>query len=180
MGRGNAAARRADANLGKVSIVGVGPDGRVDPAAVEALVRPDTVLVSVMHANNEVGAINGAFMLAPRKVLEQVAPDGKVFDEAFFMYGDDLDLCLRVARAGWKIVYDGAVRITHLKGLSVAKDFETMSQAIFDANRDVYLKHFNPHHATLVRWKYAAAFGAWKWVAGLRARITGYRRVKPL
>ena len=59
----------------------------------------------------DVGAINGAFMLAPRPVLAAVAPDGEVFDERFFMYGDDLDLCIRVARAGWRIVYDGRVRI---------------------------------------------------------------------
>lgn len=128
----------------------------------------------------EVGAINGAFMLGPRRMFAEVAPDGAVFDPQFFMYGDDLDLCIRVARAGWKIVYDGRVRITHLKGMSVAKDFEGMSRAIFDANRDVYLKHFNPHGSTLVRWKYVAAFGTWKLVAGVKARLSGYRRVKPL
>jgi GT2 family glycosyltransferase len=129
---------------------------------------------------HEVGAINGAFMMAPRLVLEHVAPDGAVFDERFFMYGDDLDLCIRVARAGWKIVYDGRVSITHLKGVSVARDFDRMSHAIFDANRDVYLKHFNPHGLTLVRWKYALAFGAWKQVALLKARLRGHRRVRPL
>jgi N-acetylglucosaminyl-diphospho-decaprenol L-rhamnosyltransferase len=128
----------------------------------------------------EVGAINGAFMLAPRKAVEQVAPDGAVFDERFFMYGDDLDLCIRVARAGWKIVYDGAVRITHIKGVSVARDFERMSQAIFDANRDVYLKHFNPRGSALIHWKYVAAFGTWKMVARWKAALRGHRQVRPL
>ena len=128
----------------------------------------------------EVGAINGAFMLAPRRALEAVAPDGRVFDETFFMYGDDLDLCIRMARAGWKIVYDGRVSLTHLKGLSVAKDLNAMGRAIFDANRAVYLKHFNPRNSRLVRWKYTLAFGAWKMVARLRARLRGHRRVRPL
>ncbi len=128
----------------------------------------------------EVGAINGAFMLAPRRVLQAVAPDGAVFDEHFFMYGDDLDLCIRVARAGHRIVYDGRQRITHLKGVSVARDFDRMSQAIFDANRDVYLKHFNPRDSTLVRWKYRLAFGLWKAVALGKARLRGHRRVRPL
>ncbi|MGE0227156.1 MAG: cysteine desulfurase family protein [Dehalococcoidia bacterium] len=49
-----------------VTIVGVGPDGRVDPAEVEAAVRDDTVLVSIMHANNEVGAINNLAEIARR------------------------------------------------------------------------------------------------------------------
>jgi hypothetical protein len=127
----------------------------------------------------DVGMINGAFMLAPRQALVAVAPDGKVFDEAFFMYGDDIDLCIRVGRAGWRIVYDGRVTIIHLKGVSVAKEFGPMSQAIFDANRDVLLKHFNPGKSPFVRWKYALAFGAWKWVSRVRARLRGSRRVRP-
>jgi len=128
----------------------------------------------------EVGAINGAFMLGSRRVFEQVAENGAVFDERFFMYGDDLDLCIRVARAGWKIVYDGRVQITHLKGVSVARDWHAMSRAIFDANREVYLKHFNPRNSAFVRWKYHIAFGVWKWVALTRARLRGHRRVRPV
>jgi N-acetylglucosaminyl-diphospho-decaprenol L-rhamnosyltransferase len=124
----------------------------------------------------EVGAINGAFMLARREGLARVG----LFDENFFMYGDDLDLCIRVARAGYKIVYDGRVQITHLKGMSVARDYDAMALAIFDANRDVYLKHFNPRSSRLVRWKYKMAFGAWKRVALLRARWRGHRRVRPV
>ena len=121
-----------------------------------------------------VGAINGAFMLARREVLETTG----VFDENFFMYGDDLDLCIRVTKAGWKIVYDGRVSITHLKGQSVAKDYEQMSTAIFDANRDVYLKHFG--HSAFGRGKWRAMFGLWKSVALLRARFRGHRKVRPL
>jgi GT2 family glycosyltransferase len=131
----------------------------------------------------DVGAINGAFMMGRRAVLERVATrsaDGRaaVFDEGFFMYGDDLDLCIRVARAGGRIVYDGSVSITHLKGVSVAKDYAAMSQAIFDANRDVFLKHFGG--SAFARWKWRAAFGVWKWVALLRAKSRGYRRVRPV
>lgn len=50
----------------EVTFVGVGGDGRVDPADVEAAVRQDTVLVSIMHANNEVGAINDLAEIARR------------------------------------------------------------------------------------------------------------------
>ncbi|HWA27685.1 MAG TPA: glycosyltransferase family 2 protein [Lacunisphaera sp.] len=121
-----------------------------------------------------VGAINGAFMLARREVLEQTGQ----FDEAFFMYGDDLDLCIRVARAGYRIVYDGRVAITHLKGLSVARDFDRMSTAIFDANRDVYLKHFGT--SAFARQKWRAMFGLWKRVALWRAKWRGHRAVRPV
>lgn len=41
----------------EVTRVTPGRDGRVDPAAVEAAIRPETALVSVMHANNETGVV---------------------------------------------------------------------------------------------------------------------------
>lgn len=40
-----------------VSVVGVDSTGLVDPKSVESLIRPGTILISVMHANNEVGTI---------------------------------------------------------------------------------------------------------------------------
>lgn len=126
----------------------------------------------------DVGMINGAFMLGRREVLAAVAgPDEAVFDEQFFMYGDDIDLCIRMGRAGRRIGYDGRVRITHLKGVSVAKEFEAMSAAIFDANRDVYLQHFGA--TGFARWKWRLTFGAWKALARWRARRRGARRVQP-
>jgi len=121
-----------------------------------------------------VGAINGAFMLGRREVFEKTGQ----FDEQFFMYGDDLDLCIRVAQAGYQIVYDGRVKLTHLKGLSVARDFDRMSVAIFDANRDVYLKHFGTSAFARLKWR--AMFGLWKRVALLRAKWRGHRAVRPV
>lgn len=41
-----------------VTEVGCGADGHVDPAAVEAAIRPETVLVSVIHGNNEIGTLS--------------------------------------------------------------------------------------------------------------------------
>ncbi|RKX33934.1 MAG: glycosyltransferase family 2 protein [Verrucomicrobia bacterium] len=124
----------------------------------------------------DVGAINGAFMMGRRTVFEEVG----LFDEDFFMYGDDLDLCYRFAAAGYRVVYDGRVSITHLKGTSVARDYDRMSEAIFDANKAFYLKHFNRKDRFLVRLKYGLAFGLWKWVARFRAGFRGHRRVRPL
>lgn len=40
-----------------LTVIPVGPDGRVDPASVQAAIRPDTILISLMHAQNETGVI---------------------------------------------------------------------------------------------------------------------------
>ena len=49
-----------------LSVVGVGGDGRVDPSAVERAMTPETVLVTLMLANNEVGSLQPV-----REVAEQ-------------------------------------------------------------------------------------------------------------
>ncbi|MBI1982705.1 MAG: aminotransferase class V-fold PLP-dependent enzyme, partial [Acidobacteria bacterium] len=41
----------------RVSFVRVGSDGVADPADIERAIRPETVLISVMHANNELGTL---------------------------------------------------------------------------------------------------------------------------
>ena len=64
----------------EVTIVGVDREGRVDPAAVAAAVREDSVLVSVMHANNEVGALNDIAAIAA--AVRERAPHAVVHTDA--------------------------------------------------------------------------------------------------
>ncbi|HTL98666.1 MAG TPA: aminotransferase class V-fold PLP-dependent enzyme [Holophagaceae bacterium] len=50
----------------EITVLGVDGEGRLDPAAVEAAIRPDTGLVSVMAANNETGVRFAIDEIAPR------------------------------------------------------------------------------------------------------------------
>lgn len=52
----------------------------------------------------------GACLLVPRKVLDQVGS----FDDRFFMYCEDVDLCHRIGSAGWRLYYLSEVEILHL------------------------------------------------------------------
>lgn len=65
----------------------------------------------------EVEAICGAFMFIPKYVLDKVG----LFDEDYFMYGEDLDLCYRIKKNGYKIFYYPEVKTVHLKGESTRK-----------------------------------------------------------
>jgi N-acetylglucosaminyl-diphospho-decaprenol L-rhamnosyltransferase len=60
----------------------------------------------------EVDAVNGAFMLVRKEALEDVG----LLDEGYWLYMDDLDWCFRFHRKGWKVWYDGAVTVMHVKG----------------------------------------------------------------
>ena len=58
--------------------------------------------------------VSGACFLVRRSAFEQVGG----FDEAYFMYAEDVDLCWRLGRAGWRVVYLPSAEVTHRQGLS--------------------------------------------------------------
>jgi N-acetylglucosaminyl-diphospho-decaprenol L-rhamnosyltransferase len=58
-----------------------------------------------------VDAVNGAFMLIRRAGLVDVG----LFDEGYWMYMEDLDLCYRFRQAGWTTWYEPSVTVTHVK-----------------------------------------------------------------
>ena len=59
-----------------------------------------------------VDAVNGAFMLMRRKALDEVG----LFDEGYWMYMEDLDLCYRFKQAGWTTWFEPDVTVVHIKG----------------------------------------------------------------
>jgi GT2 family glycosyltransferase len=61
-----------------------------------------------------VDAINGAFMLIRKAAFDECGG----FDERYWMYAEDLDLCRQLRSRGWTVLYRGDLRATHLKGRS--------------------------------------------------------------
>jgi N-acetylglucosaminyl-diphospho-decaprenol L-rhamnosyltransferase len=59
----------------------------------------------------EVDSVVGAFMTMRTETLRQAG----LLDEAYFMYGEDLDLALRIKKRGWKVYYNPAVQVLHYK-----------------------------------------------------------------
>jgi GT2 family glycosyltransferase len=66
------------------------------------------------NQTHEVDAVSGSFLCIPAALYAQVGG----FDEDFFMYGEDLDLCFRVKLAGRINYYHPATRVIHFKGES--------------------------------------------------------------
>jgi N-acetylglucosaminyl-diphospho-decaprenol L-rhamnosyltransferase len=65
----------------------------------------------------EAGWISGSCFLARRRALEELGG----FDEAYFMYNEDMDLCWRAHHAGWGVGFTGAASVTHVQGVSTAR-----------------------------------------------------------
>lgn len=95
-----------------------------------------------------VPAISGSFMMIKRDVLEKVG----LFDERFFMYCEDIDLCRRIQMAGFKIYYMPTTQIIHYKGESTKKDH---LDYVMTFNRSLY-QFFQKYYASgslfLFRW----------------------------
>ncbi len=63
------------------------------------------------------GWVSGSCFLARRSALEELGG----FDEAYFMYAEDMDLCWRAHRAGWGVGFAGTAEVTHVQGVSTAR-----------------------------------------------------------
>lgn len=62
----------------------------------------------------DVGWVSGACLGVRTAAICQVG----LMDEEFFLYFEDVDWCLRMRTAGWRIVYDPTIQVVHLGGVS--------------------------------------------------------------
>ncbi|GHT71926.1 hypothetical protein FACS1894155_09940 [Bacteroidia bacterium] len=88
---------------------------------------------------HEVDVLAGAFMLLRRKTLEKTG----LLDEAFFMYGEDIDLSYRITLSGYKNYYIPE-KIIHYKGESTKKDLKYV-KIFYEAMLIFFKKHY-PHY----------------------------------
>jgi GT2 family glycosyltransferase len=89
------------------------------------------------NENNSVEVLSGAFMMIKRIVFEKV----NGFDETFFMYGEDIDLSLRINQLGYKNYYLGKISITHLKGGSTTYNYR-YTKDFYGAMKLFVKKHY--------------------------------------
>jgi hypothetical protein len=68
-----------------------------------------------MEKPHEIDMCISHFFFVRRSVLDEI----NGFDEDFFLYGEDVDVCYRIKQAGWKILYLPQCSARHLKGGSV-------------------------------------------------------------
>jgi N-acetylglucosaminyl-diphospho-decaprenol L-rhamnosyltransferase len=92
--------------------------------AAMSLVWPDNPFTrryrrseETFEAVSEADWVSGACMAIRRVAFESVSG----FDPAYFMYVEDLDLCWRVHRAGWRVLHLPGAEVTHLGGASTAR-----------------------------------------------------------
>jgi GT2 family glycosyltransferase len=94
---------------------------------------------------NEIDILSGAFMLMRKEALDKVG----LLDEAFFMYGEDIDLSYRIQKGGYNNVYFPETRIIHYKGESTKKSSVNYVFVFYKAMIIFAKKHFSQKNAKL-------------------------------
>jgi N-acetylglucosaminyl-diphospho-decaprenol L-rhamnosyltransferase len=69
------------------------------------------------HRSREADWVSGAFLLVRREAFDEVGG----FDERYFMYVEDVDLCWRLRQAGWQIWYEPSAEVVHEQGRSASR-----------------------------------------------------------
>jgi N-acetylglucosaminyl-diphospho-decaprenol L-rhamnosyltransferase len=90
-------------------------------------------------SEREVEWISGSAMLLRREALHDVG----VFDEGYFMYVEDVDLCTRLRRAGWKVLFSPELEVVHEIGVSAQGQSRRMAR---EHSRSIY-RYFVKHRA---------------------------------
>ena len=140
-------------DVGAVGCKVVLENGELDKACKRSFPNPSNAFSRLFHIktkNNdynleeldddgvyEIDCLTGAFMFIRRNALN----DSGLLDETFFMYGEDIDLCYRIKKSGWKIVYYGKSEIVHYKGASSKKQKSKLIYEFYRAMYIYYKKH---------------------------------------
>lgn len=106
------------------------------------------------HSIADVDCISGAFMLIPKEVFLKTGG----FDEDYFMYSEDVDLCYKICKSGWRVVYYGKVSFVHLKGQSGIHD-PVVLKHFYLSMRLFYDKHLKQQYNFLVNFLIHRAIG---------------------
>jgi N-acetylglucosaminyl-diphospho-decaprenol L-rhamnosyltransferase len=106
------------------------------------------------------GALHGACMLLRPEALE-----GALFDEDYFVYSEEIDLCYRLGQAGWEMHWVPEALVTHTGGQSTRQIADDMFLELY-RNK---VKFFRKRHGTRAAWFYKAIL----WQAATSRHLLG-------
>lgn len=86
----------------------------------------------------EIDALSGAFMMMSREAYDKIGG----FDEEYFMYGEDLDLCYRTKKAGFGVFYVHTTSTIHFQGESTRRSVLNEVKVFYEAMRIFVRKHY--------------------------------------
>jgi hypothetical protein len=119
----------------------------------------------------EVETVLGAFLMVRREAFLAVGG----LDEGYFFFMEETDWCLRMRRAGWKVLHVPGARAVHLQGQSTALDLAAARVEFYRSRYRFFSIHRGAISLTLLHWGLLAR-GVANWASsGLLGGIPGAR-----
>lgn len=119
-------------------------EGAARLGAVSRLLSHARVVLPQPGITQQVDWSAGASMMLRRSMLDDIG----LFDETFFLYFEETDLCLRAARAGWWCWYVPQSRVVHIGSVSTGmKTKSRMPQYWYDSRRHYFIKNYGRVYA---------------------------------
>ncbi|MFW6049752.1 MAG: glycosyltransferase family 2 protein [Myxococcota bacterium] len=136
---------------------------------VSRALRRHIVAFPIPQRTTEVDWVAGASMLVRRRVFEEVG----LFDERYFLYFEETDLCLRARRAGWTTLYVRDSTVAHVGSASTGLwvNGRRMPAYWFDSRRH----YFRKNHGVTYLWLSNAALLLGSGIFRTRRAIERYR-----
>jgi N-acetylglucosaminyl-diphospho-decaprenol L-rhamnosyltransferase len=138
------------------------------PRATYPMTRWDTA------TPRRVEVIKGACLLVRRAALDQVG----VLDDSYFMYTEEVDLCYRLAEAGWELWYVPAAVVTHFGEASSRQAPEAMYLQLYRSKIQFYRKFGGERRARQAKLLLALAYAPRAAVVGAAALARSDRRTR--
>lgn len=120
----------------------------------------------------EVEVVQGACMLLRRAMLDEIG----LLDEEYFMYSEEVDLCARARRAGWRVLWAPRATVVHLGGQSTRLVPERMFRELYRSKLTLMRKLHGEHAARLYKLLLAGASATRLLVAPLALLVSSDRR----
>jgi len=131
---------------------------------------------------SEADVIEGAYCLVPKKIMDKI----NWYDEDYFLNGEDIDLCWKIWKQGYKIMYVPHIKISHYKGAAKGKaqkpgvkvnvELETKRKVLIagaDAMKIFYTKHYKDKYPAVMSGAVLSGIWVMKQIRLIKFNMTG-------
>jgi len=154
----------------------------VDWVVGAAMLARRSALLQAMESSAQDASVNTA--VVPLRVPRYEGP----FDEAFFMYSEEMDLCRRLKLLGWRILYVPQARVIHMEGRSSEQAVAARHLNFNTSKVRYWRKWFGPRWSNrlrrylLLEYRVQMTLERAKWLVGSKRplrkqRISAYKQV---
>ncbi|MCB1336580.1 MAG: glycosyltransferase family 2 protein [Maritimibacter sp.] len=125
---------------------------------VSRIIKLGRIHTAPPEEQTQVDWVSGSSVMMRRSMLDEIG----LFDETYFLYFEETDLCLRAKRAGWQVWYLPESRVVHIGGVSTGMfTWKRQPKYWFDSRLHYFTKNYGRAYTVLTTLALLAGEGVW-------------------